>query len=125
MAVNGSTQTPPMRLLRAIGFFQRLRGLIGRTSMGLDEAFLLERCSAVHTIGMRMPIDLIFLSSDGVVLKVVERVRPGRFSMCCGAAHALELAAGAVVQRRVRVGMRARVSRSRLTFDSSYQGGPS
>ena len=39
----------------------RRRGLLGRESLGATEGLLLTPCKAVHTIGMRFPIDLIFI----------------------------------------------------------------
>ena len=123
MAVTVCKATVPLQLVRARRFFQRLKGLIGRTSMGPDEAFLIERCGAVHTLGMHISIDLVFLSSDGIVLKVVEHVRPRRFVMCPKAKHVLELAEGAAGLRRIEVGMRAVLGRSSLSFDVSDEGG--
>ncbi|MCU1346621.1 MAG: hypothetical protein JWL70_2887 [Acidimicrobiia bacterium] len=46
----------------------RRKGLLGRD--GIDGALLLERTRWVHTIGMRFPIDVAYVDSDGVVLKV-------------------------------------------------------
>lgn len=122
MAVTAREAFVPMELVRARGFFERLKGLIGRTAMEPDEAFLIEGCGAVHTIGMRMSIDLIFLSSDGIVLKVVERVRPRRFVICTNAKHVLELAEGAAGLRQIEAGMRANVGRSSLSFDGPDEG---
>src|SRR4051794_28150471 len=47
----------------------RFRGLLGRTS--LDGALLLRPCSSVHTIGMRMTIDVAYCTRDLEVLDVL------------------------------------------------------
>ena len=53
----------------------RNTGLLRTT--GLDGALLIERCASVHTIGMRSPIDVVFLDARRRVVDVVT-MRPGR-----------------------------------------------
>lgn len=65
-----------IRLLVADTFFLRLRGLLGRTFDGFD-ALMLIPCSSIHMIGMKYPIDAVFLDSSGRVLKVVSDIHPG------------------------------------------------
>ena len=48
--------------------WRRFRGLLGRTQ--LDGALLLRPCASVHTLGMRMTIDVAHLTKDLVVLDV-------------------------------------------------------
>ena len=51
----------------------------------------------IHTIGMRFPIDVAFLSPEGVVKDFRRSLRPGRPLVFCrepGRASALEAAAG-------------------------------
>jgi uncharacterized membrane protein (UPF0127 family) len=45
------------------------KGLIGRD--GYEGAFVIERCRWIHTIGLRFPLDVAFLDSEGVVLKTM------------------------------------------------------
>ena len=52
---------------------QRRNGLLGRD--GLDGAFVITSCRWVHTLGMRMPIDVAFVDGDGVVIKMVRMKR--------------------------------------------------
>jgi uncharacterized membrane protein (UPF0127 family) len=89
---------------RAAGAFDsaaRRRGLLGRASMEPDEALVIAPTSAVHTFGMRFPIDLIYTDRAGRVLKVCDSVRPWRVSIGWGAFAVIELPAGTV--RTVRV----------------------
>ena len=51
----------------------RRRGLRGRRSV--DGAFVIPRCRWVHTMGMRIPIDVAFVDDDGVVVKIVRMRR--------------------------------------------------
>ena len=45
------------------------KGLIGKD--GYDGAFVIEHCRWIHTIGLRFPLDVAFLDSEGVVLKTM------------------------------------------------------
>ncbi|GAA3968919.1 DUF192 domain-containing protein [Allohahella marinimesophila] len=80
--------------LIAASFLQRLRGLLGRKRLDVRQGLLLEECNAVHTIGMRFAIDVIFLSADFRILAMHSHVGAFRFRRCPKAAHTLELAAG-------------------------------
>ena len=74
--------------------WQRLRGLLARKPLQAHEGLLLVRCNSVHTVGMRVPIDLIFLDRDRRVIKCVSNLRPFRFAGAFGARYTLELRAG-------------------------------
>ena len=54
----------------------RLRGLRGRD--GLDGAVLLRPARAVHTVGVRFPVDVAFCDGRMVVIDVVCAVAPFR-----------------------------------------------
>lgn len=55
------------RVSVATGFLRRLRGWIGRSRPGFDEALWIPNCGSIHTCFMRFPIDVIFLRDDKVV----------------------------------------------------------
>jgi len=86
----------------------RLRGLLGRPPLGADgqEALLLRPCGAVHTFGMRYPLDIVFLDKRGCVLGVHAALPPGRMRHCRGARQTLELAAGALARLQPQRGER-------------------
>ena len=52
---------------------QRRRGLLGRTD--LQGAFVIRPCRAVHTLGMKFPIDVAYVDDAGVVLKITRMSR--------------------------------------------------
>ena len=80
----------------ALSFHDRLRGMIGRDFSSFD-AMIFPRCSSVHTFFMSFPLDLVFLSGDGQVLKTVSSARPWRPCFRCpGAKTVLELPEGTV-----------------------------
>ncbi|MHB8785468.1 MAG: DUF192 domain-containing protein [Thauera sp.] len=72
----------------------RLRGLLGKPPPAPGHALLITPCASVHTAFMRYPIDIVFLNSRGIILKLVEALRPWRIAACWRARHTLELAAG-------------------------------
>ncbi|KGI78943.1 DUF192 domain-containing protein [Oleiagrimonas soli] len=76
--------------------WSRMRGLLGRPPLQdrARQALWLTPCGSVHTVGMRYPLDIVFLDRDGRVLATHERLRPGRFRVCRGARHTVELAPG-------------------------------
>lgn len=91
---------------RATSFVDRLRGLLGRPSLGPGAALLIERCGAVHTVGMRFAIDAVFLDRAWRVVRIHRKVRPGRLMVCGGwhAARVLESEAGCLDMSELRVG---------------------
>ena len=90
--------------LVANSFFKRLRGLLGHSGLNTFQGLLLEECNAVHTIGMRFSIDIIFLSADFRILAIHSRVPAFSFRRCREASHTLELSAGETAGLRWAVG---------------------
>ena len=83
-----------LRVHVARRFGERRRGLAGLARVPPDRALLLPRCRAVHTLGMRVALDLVWLGRDGAVVRVDRGVGPGRLRWCRGAGAVLECAAG-------------------------------
>ena len=88
-----------MNLVPAHDFRARLRGWLGRSRPVPGEALWLHPCRAVHTIGMRFPIDLLFLDARGRVLRVVHGLPPGRVRCHWAARSVVELPAGEAASR--------------------------
>ena len=82
----------------------RRRGLLGRESLGATEGLLLSPCKAVHTVGMRFPIDVIFIDRDGRVVRIVPALAPWRMAMSARAKAVIELAAGTAAASDIRLG---------------------
>jgi uncharacterized membrane protein (UPF0127 family) len=94
ISVNGQTRVAHVE--RAVTLWQRLQGLLGRAALAPGRGLLLERCGAIHTVGMRFAIDVIFLDRAWRVCRVRRAARPGLPMVSGGwrAARALEVAAG-------------------------------
>jgi len=72
----------------------RRKGLLGRESIPGDYAMIIAPCSAVHTFGMRTPLDLLFVARDGTIKKTCRGVRPWRMAGSMGAYAVVEAAPG-------------------------------
>lgn len=86
--------------------WDRLRGLLGRPRLQPGEALLIDHCPSVHTIGMRYPLDLVFLDADFRLLKQVSRLQPLRWAGCGNARATLELAPGSLDTLALKTGDR-------------------
>ncbi len=89
----------------------RRRGLLGRDGLAEGEALWIVPCEAVHSIGMRFPIDLVFLDRRRVVRKVREGLFGWRLSGCLRAHSVVELPAGAVRATGTQVGDSVEIDR--------------
>ena len=95
------------RIDRLSGFFGRAIGLLARGDVQRDEGVWLVRCHAIHTIGMRSKIDVMFVDREGRILQIDRDVRPNRFVLSCrNAQSVVELGAGALDQIDVMIGDR-------------------
>ncbi|MGZ4355027.1 MAG: DUF192 domain-containing protein [Gaiellaceae bacterium] len=88
----------------------RLRGLLGRSGLDLDEGLLIRPTNSIHMLFMRFPIDAVFLDRELAVLRVVAGLAPWKLAMQRGAKAVVELPAGAAERAGIRDGMR-------LTYD--------
>jgi uncharacterized protein len=89
----------------------RFVGLMGRAQLPPGEGLLFPGEQAVHTHFMRFPIDLVFYDRDLVVVDVVARLRPWRFSRISWRAKGLvELPAGQASATGTRPGDRLAIA---------------
>ena len=72
----------------------RKKGLLGRDSVPDDYAMIIAPCGSVHTFFMRFPIDVVFVSKDGTVVKTCRAVKPWRIAGALRAYATIEAAAG-------------------------------
>ena len=82
-----------------------MRGLLGRASLGSDEALLLSGSPSIHTLGMRFAISVVWLDAGGRVIEV-RRLAPGRIVLGRRRSrHVLECAEGAApeIGERLRI----------------------
>lgn len=101
----------PIALLEcADRFGERLRGLLGRSALPDDRALWIAPCGSVHTLGMRFPIDVVFVDAKGRIVRCVEALVPNRAAFALKAASVVEFAAGGVARLRLAAGDRLSIA---------------
>ena len=93
-----------VRARRAHRWIERLVGLVAQPLPPTGSALWIEPCRAVHTFGVRGPLDLVFVARSGAVLRVCENVGPGRMRGALHARAVLELRAGEANRLRLQPG---------------------
>lgn len=85
--------------------WKRFKGLIGKNSLSCNEALWIKPCKAVHTFGMKFPVDLVFLNKQNVVISTLEIVQPNRLPPILLVPYSvLEVAAGRIAETETRPG---------------------
>lgn len=74
---------------------KRRVGLLKHESLPPGEGLWIAPCEAIHTFGMKFPIDVLFLDRQKRVLKVRKNMPKSRISVSLLAHSVLELPAGA------------------------------
>ncbi len=87
-------------------FLSRAVGLLVGAPLESDEALLIAPCSGIHTLGMRYPIDVVFVDRDARVMRICPRVRAGRLRFAPGARGVLELRADVAARLGLAPGFR-------------------
>ena len=87
----------------------RIKGLLGRSSIGADEGLLLRPAGSVHTAFMRFPIDVVFLDRGMRVLRIAPNLKPWRMAGQRGARVVVELDAGAAERQGISPGLQLRL----------------
>jgi uncharacterized membrane protein (UPF0127 family) len=68
------------RVRSADGFLRRLKGLLGTRALHPGDGLWIAPCDSVHTLGMRYPLDVLFVDEHGIVVGCCPGLRPFRFS---------------------------------------------
>jgi uncharacterized membrane protein (UPF0127 family) len=79
----------------------RKRGLLGRDAVPEDYALILAPCSGIHTFSMRFPMDAVFVSRDGTVVKTCRELKPWRIAVAWRAFAVIEAAAGFIDRTQI------------------------
>jgi len=83
---------------------KRRTGLLKHQSLEPGQGLWIVPCEAVHTFGMKFPIDVLYLSKQKKVLKIRDNMKRSRMSICLRAHSVLELPAGFAAQTSTQVG---------------------
>ncbi len=91
----------------ANSFRARLVGLYAHRRLRFGDGAWLVPCNSIQTIGLRRPIDVVFLDANSNVVRILEDVGPGRVIWPVRRARSvLELPTGVVSSSETRVGDR-------------------
>ena len=103
--VNERTGIPVVSDLEiAIDSAARRKGLLGRDALAETTGIVIAPTNAVHTFFMRFPIDIVFVTRAGRVLKVRHCVPARRLAIALRAFAVVELAAGCAARQELRPG---------------------
>jgi uncharacterized membrane protein (UPF0127 family) len=96
---------------KADNFLTRLVGLLKRTRIGPEEALWLIPSKGIHTIGMKFPIDVVFLNKKNLVIGLISEMGPYRISAVRLRSHSvLELPKGTLKKSRTEIGDQLEIS---------------
>jgi uncharacterized membrane protein (UPF0127 family) len=83
---------------------KRRTGLLKHTGLEPGEGLWIAPCEAVHTIGMKFPIDVLFLDKKKKVLKVRPAMPRWRMAVSLFAHSVLELPSGRAAETQTAAG---------------------
>lgn len=99
------------KVRKADNFLTRLVGLLKRTQLGPEEALWLMPSKGIHTIGMKFPIDVVFLDKDFYVLGLISGMHPYRVSGVHMRGYSvIELPSGTLKKSRTEIGDKLEIS---------------
>ncbi len=61
-------------------FSSRFFGLMGRKELKPGSGLKIEPCRSIHTFNMKFPIDVIFVSDEHEVVKIILSMKAGKVS---------------------------------------------
>ena len=109
--VNQRTGLPVATTLEpAFDSATRKRGLLGRDSLAPGHALIIAPSNMVHTFFMRFPIDILFATRDGRVVKASPNVPARRIVGTLRGFAVIELAAGELARSQTVAGDRIAVA---------------
>ena len=89
----------------ARSFWTRLRGLLGQSTLRAGQGLWIVPCQWVHTLGMKSPIDVLYLDRDGWVVHAASEMCPNRIgSLVWRAKSVVELPSGVIEETGTSVG---------------------
>jgi uncharacterized membrane protein (UPF0127 family) len=89
----------------ADNYWTRFKGLMGVRALDEGSGLLLKNETAIHTFGMRIPIDVIYLDERSKALRLTPAMPPSRLGpLVRGTRNVLELPAGTLARTKTQQG---------------------
>jgi uncharacterized membrane protein (UPF0127 family) len=85
---------------------ERIRGVLGRSPLEPDEAYVILDAPKVHTVGVPYPLDAVFCDKRWRVLHVQTLQPRSRSERVAGAKYCVELLGGRAAEHGIAVGDR-------------------
>jgi uncharacterized protein len=92
------------RALIANTSLTRKIGLLKHARLDPGEGLWITPCEGVHTVGMKFPIDVLFLNKRRKVLKIRAAMPRWRLAACLWAHSVLELPSGTAAATKTKTG---------------------
>ncbi|HSV42976.1 MAG TPA: DUF192 domain-containing protein [Candidatus Bathyarchaeia archaeon] len=90
---------------KADSALSRLKGLLGRESIGEDEGLIITQCRSIHMFFMRFAIDVIFVDRTHKVIGLVRNIKPFQLSpYFFRSSYVIEIPPGKIDQTRTEIG---------------------
>ena len=98
-----------------VAFDSRTRktGLLKHDSLADGSAMLIAPTNAIHTFFMRFPIDIAFVSREGLIVKTYAALPPWRIAAALRAHAVIEMPAGTLARNETGVGDILSISQGR------------
>lgn len=99
--IHATTRAPVAALILPRNAWELHLGLLVRPPLRAGEGLWLNPCGGIHTLGMRYPIDVLFLDRDLRILRIAASVPPWQIRLAPTATRSVvELPAGAATALR-------------------------
>ena len=104
------------KVRKADNFITRLVGLLKRNQLGPEEALWLMPSKGIHTIGMKFPIDVVFLNRQACVLSLISGMLPYRISGVHMRGYSvIELPNGTIRKSQTEIGDQLEISLAEIS----------
>ena len=89
----------------ASNFWQRSKGLLGRSGLAEGQGLYLDHCKGIHSFFMQFPFDALFVDADWKVLGTASSIAPNRVGPAnFHARGVVELPAGTILATDTQIG---------------------
>ncbi len=93
------------KVRKADSFLTRLVGLLKRTNLGPEEALWLMPSKGIHTIGMKFPIDVLYVDKNYKVIRADPNMIPYRLGpFVSQSAYVVEMPVGTITNTATEAG---------------------
>jgi uncharacterized membrane protein (UPF0127 family) len=92
------------RIKVAATSLERRQGLLKSERLQSGDGLWIAPCEAIHTIGMRWPIDVVFLDGGYRIRKIARELAPWRMAVCFTGSSVLELPVGILDDTDTQIG---------------------